>query len=331
MRDAVVNLPVEALAQLMPMHMIVNDHGAVLSVGPTLLKLVPGLGSGLHGCLVSGRAGQGAEAIDAIRNAVDRGLRLFLRVQHIADLVLRGHGVRLSDGTMLVNLGFGIGLTRAIRKAHLTDADFAPSDLAMELLFLQEANRGVLNELSRFNHQLAAAREVALLQAQTDPLTGLGNRRALEGALAIAMRCSGDERQDRPTPFALLHMDLDHFKQVNDRLGHKAGDDLLRDVGKVLHGLVRKEDMAARIGGDEFVLILRGMVCPTAIAQVAERLIGSIRDLSPPQLTDLHVSASIGVVIWHHDRFETPETLLDMADAALYASKRKGRGCATIA
>lgn len=330
MKDAVANLPVEALSQLMPMHMILNDRGTVLSIGPTLLKLVPGLRSGLHGSLISGRAGQGAEAIDAIRNAVDRGMRLFLRVQHISDLVLRGHGVRLSDGTMLVNLGFGIGLTRAIRKAQLTDADFAPSDLAMELLFLQEANRGVLTELSRFNQQLATAREAALLQAQTDPLTGLGNRRALEGALSLAMRQPADERAGKPAPFALVHMDLDHFKQVNDRLGHKAGDDLLRDVGAVLQGLVRKDDTAARIGGDEFVLILRGMACPVAIGHVADRLISSIRELSPPELTDLRVSASIGVVIWRHDCFQSPQHLLEKADAALYESKRKGRGCATI-
>lgn len=330
MKNAIASLPVEALCQLMPMHLVLNDRGTVLSIGPTLLKLVPGLRSGLHGCLISGRAGQGAEAIDAIRNAVDRGMRLFLRVQHISDLVLRGHGVRLSDGNMLVNLGFGIGLTRAIRKAQLTDADFAPSDLAMELLFLQEANRGVLTELSRFNQQLAAAREVALLQAQTDPLTGLGNRRALEGALSIAMRQPTDERTERPTPFALVHMDLDHFKQVNDRLGHKAGDDLLRDVGSVLQGLVRKDDTAARIGGDEFVLILRGMTCPVAIGHVAERLIANIQELSPPELSDLRVSASIGIIIWCHDRLETPERLLEMADAALYDSKRKGRGCATI-
>lgn len=330
MKDAVANLPVEALSQLMPMHMILNDRGTVLSIGPTLLKLVPGLRSGLHGCLISGRAGQGAEAIDAIRNAVDRGMRLFLRVQHISDLVLRGHGVRLSDGTMLVNLGFGIGLTRAIRKAQLTDADFAPSDLAMELLFLQEANRGVLTELSRFNQQLATAREAALLQAQTDPLTGLGNRRALEGALSLAMRQPADERSGKPAPFALVHMDLDHFKQVNDRLGHKAGDDLLRDVGAVLQGLVRRDDTAARIGGDEFVLILRDMVCPVAMGHIADRLIGSIRDLSPPELTDLQVSASIGVVIWRHERFETPERLLELADTALYASKNRGRGCTTI-
>lgn len=314
-----------ALSQLLPMHLLLTDQGIILSIGPTLAKLLPTLCDGLQGVLTSGRAGQKAEPLDAIRNAVDKKSRLFLRLQQTSDLVLRGHGVRVSPDTMLVNLGFGIGLHRAVRKAGLTDADFAPSELAMELLFLQEANRGVLTELSRFNQQLATAREVALLEAQTDPLTGLGNRRALEGCLARALHGNAKQR-----PFALIHMDLDHFKQVNDCLGHKAGDDLLQGVGQVLRNHIRQDDIAARIGGDEFVMVLGGMSNHSTLRQLADRIILAIQDLSPPDLVDLKVSASMGIIVWTHPRHETPTGLLELADAALYQSKRLGRGRATF-
>jgi diguanylate cyclase (GGDEF)-like protein len=315
-----------ALSKLLPMHLLLTDQGKILSIGPTLAKLLPALRDGLQDVLTSGRAGQKAEPLEAIRIAVDTQTRLFLRLRQSSDLVLRGHGGGVTPEKMLVNLGFGIGLHQAVRQAGLTDADFAPSELAMELLFLQEANRGVLTELQRFNQQLATAREVALLEAQTDPLTGLGNRRALEGVLAGALHSNAKQR-----PFAVIHMDLDHFKQVNDTLGHKAGDDLLQGVAHVLRNHIRQDDIAARIGGDEFVMVLCGMSNQSALAQLANRIITAIQDLSPPELSDMKVSASMGIVIWTHPRTETPIGLLELADAALYESKRTGRGRATFA
>ncbi|MBM3606600.1 MAG: GGDEF domain-containing protein [Alphaproteobacteria bacterium] len=322
-------LSLAALAQLMPMHLWLAEHGEVLSVGPTLAKLLPDLEAGLEGRLIGARAGQSQDPLTAIQSAVGKNRRLFLRVQEASDLVLRGHAVRGEDGTILCNLGFGIGLHLAIRMAGLTDADFAPSDLAMELLFLHEANRGVLTELSRFNDQLAQSRTVALLQAQTDPLTGLGNRRGLEMALSMALRATGDS-SEAPVPFALVHLDLDHFKQVNDRLGHKAGDELLRAVGAVLQAQVRKTDTAARIGGDEFVLILSDLTSRRALQNLARRIIAGITALSPPELAEFQVSASLGIIVWKGEREVQPEDLLAMADEALYESKRKGRCRATI-
>ncbi|WP_408594071.1 GGDEF domain-containing protein [Paracoccus marcusii] len=322
-------MSVQALGQLLPMHLWLSACGKVLSVGPTLSKLIPDLADGLADRLVSGRAGQGPCPLQAIRTAVEHRRRLFLRVVQSRDLVLRGHGVQVDDGTLLVNLGFGIGLHRAIRAAGLTDDDFAPSELAMELLFLHEANRGVLTELSRFNTQLAQSRELALLQAQTDPLTGLQNRRGLEIALSLSLR-TADFADEVAHPFAIAHLDLDHFKQVNDQLGHQAGDDLLRAVGAVLRSHIRKADTAARIGGDEFVLILRGMTSRAALQQLADRIIVAIRALSPPELTDLQVSASLGILVWHPGGPDQPEQVLAMADKALYLSKGAGRGRATI-
>ncbi|MGZ3216433.1 GGDEF domain-containing protein [Paracoccus sp. T5] len=321
-------VPVRTLARLMPMHLLLASDGHVLSVGPTLDKVVPNLGTGLAGRLAGARGG--GDPVAEIRTAIDQKSRLFLRVSCTPDLVLRGNGVRASAGSMLCNLGFGIGIHRAIRNAGLTDGDFAPSELAMELLFLHEANRGVLTELSRFNDQLVQSRRVALLQAQTDPLTGLGNRRGLEMALAMALRSAGEGPDAEPAPFAVVHLDLDHFKQVNDILGHKAGDDLLQAVGGVLRAQVRKADTAARIGGDEFVLILSGMTSVAALHELARRIIEAIGSLTPPGLGEVRVSASIGIVVCRGEPGASPGDLLVRADEALYESKHKGRGCATI-
>lgn len=325
----VMSLEPHGLGQLLPMHLWVAEDGRVLSAGPTLSKLIPGLHLGLDGRLAGARAGQGTQPLDAIRRAVDLHRRLFLRVVESRDLVLRGHGVRTVGDAMLVNLGFGIDLHRAIRAAGLTDDDFAPSELVMELLFLHEANRGVLTEVSRFNAQLAESREMAILQAQTDPLTGLGNRRGLEIALALSLRRPETPDEAAP-PFALVHLDLDHFKQVNDQLGHAAGDELLRAVGGVLRRQIRKADTAARIGGDEFVLILKGMVAPAALQQLADRIIAAIRALTPPALPGSPVSASLGIIICEPSDGETPEEVLAMADKALYQSKNTGRSRTTI-
>lgn len=321
------SLTASAMGQLLPMHLWLRDDGTVISAGPTLAKLLPGLGSGLTDRLSGARPGEPADPMTAIRGAVDGRRRLFLRVEPASRLVLRGHGIRVADGSLLLNLGFGIGLHHAIRQAGLTDDDFAPSDLAMELLFLHEANRGVLVELSRFNEQLAQSRASALKQAQTDPLTGLGNRRKLELKLSAALRPTeaGDIR-----PFALVHMDLDNFKQVNDRLGHQAGDDLLRAVGKVLREQTRRADTAARIGGDEFVLLLPGMTSRAALKQLSARIIKAINALTPPELAGPPVSTSMGIIVWPTVGAEHPDEVLALADEALYDSKRNGRSRATI-
>ncbi|MFN3524622.1 MAG: GGDEF domain-containing protein [Paracoccus sp. (in: a-proteobacteria)] len=303
----------------------------MLSAGSTLLKLVPDLSDGLQGRLTDAHSPPGADLFACIQDAVLSERRLFLRIEAHSDLVLRGHAVRAEAGTFLLNLGFGIAVHRAIAAADLTDADFAPTDLVMEFLFLHEANRSVLLELARFNSQLAKARKIALSQAHSDPLTGLMNRRGLDLVLSGLLQ-PGDRRTaaSRAQPFALLHVDLDHFKEVNDTLGHKAGDDLLRHVGNLLRLAIREADTAARIGGDEFVLIIRSLICPDQLTHLAKRIITSIQSVSPPQLSDAPVSASVGVVIWQPGCEYCPDALFALADDALYRSKRGGRGRVTI-
>jgi diguanylate cyclase (GGDEF)-like protein len=143
----------------------------------------------------------------------------------------------------------------------------------------------------------------------TDPLTGLGNRRALERDLPRALRLS--ERID--VPLALLFMDIDHFKQINDHNGHAVGDDTLRVLGAVLRSCSRAgTDIAYRVGGDEFVMTL--VTDRPGADVVAQRAVQDFFQRSPR-----HSSLSFGVVVW--DGKASAAVLLDQADTRMYQSR----------
>lgn len=324
-------LEAAALDALMPMHLLITRDGSILSSGPTLRKLLGAAARNVVDEFENGRSGETRDLAASILSAAETGGRLFLRMRSGPFLNLRGHGVMVGGDTILLNLGFGIGLSDAVRCARLTDSDFAPPELAMELLFMREAMGGVLGELSHFNSKLEAARQAAEVQAHTDPLTGLCNRRGLELALENARRLSGDRgAAARSHCFALAHMDLDHFKQVNDLLGHAAGDRVLCHVAKVLREVTRSDDTAARIGGDEFVLVLQGLDEVATLERLARRVITGIEAAMCRQVDGCSVSASIGIVLSRNYRDLPLEKMLADADAALYRSKHEGRGRVTI-
>ena len=160
-------------------------------------------------------------------------------------------------------------------------------------------------------------------QARTDPLTGLLNRRAfLEEVERHAARQDRDNQ-----PSTLMFADLDHFKPVNDRLGHEAGDDVLRCTAALLRKTFRPADLIARLGGDEFAIWLNGADHMTA-AERAEHL----RDAVPRELAELtgpdlpSVTMSIGIASKEPGDGETLDSLMLRADRAMYEVKRGGRG-----
>jgi diguanylate cyclase (GGDEF)-like protein len=153
--------------------------------------------------------------------------------------------------------------------------------------------------------------------ARFDPLTGLANRVTFEERLLQeAQRARRHERR-----FALLFMDLDGFKAINDRHGHKAGDQVLIDVAQVLTSNCRATDLAARQGGDEFVVLLAELEDLAAAEKAAEKLRAHIEALSWNQM---QVGASIGLALWPDDA-DDPETLMRLADDAMYRAKRAGK------
>ena len=170
---------------------------------------------------------------------------------------------------------------------------------------------------------VSRTRELAqqlIYQATHDPLTGLINRRELESRLARSL----DDRDLRDCPDVLCYIDLDQFKVVNDTCGHVAGDELLRQLTRLLQSRARDGDSVARLGGDEFGLLLQG--CPLGEAEaLASRVCREIREVRFTWKDKVFtVGASIGVVeIGHH--MEDVASVLKAADTACYAAKDRGR------
>ncbi|GAB2586596.1 hypothetical protein Aab01nite_51370 [Paractinoplanes abujensis] len=157
--------------------------------------------------------------------------------------------------------------------------------------------------------------------AVTDPLTGLANRTLVGERLAeLAAQPPRDDRHG-----AVLLMDLDRFKPINDLYGHKAGDAVLLAVAGVLTSVIRSGDTAGRLGGDEFAVVLTGLPGRDAAGQIARRIVDALD--TPVVFGDvlLTVAASIGVA-FREDGADTVEDLLARADTAMYAAKRAGRG-----
>jgi len=161
--------------------------------------------------------------------------------------------------------------------------------------------------------------------ARHDPLTGVRNRAGFIDALDAKLLDSRNAE-----PFALLYLDLDHFKPVNDSFGHAAGDSVLRTIAQNLRGVLPAADVIARIGGDEFVILSCDVTRDEAIA-IAERIISAIT--APITLADgasVTIGVSIGIAI-APDHGNDAETLLALADAALYEAKSSGKSCCRVA
>jgi diguanylate cyclase len=157
-------------------------------------------------------------------------------------------------------------------------------------------------------------------EASEDSLTGLKNRRRFEEEVAAAM---ARRRRDRGTG-ALMMIDLDHFKEVNDTHGHPAGDRLIEEVAEVLQRRARAGDIVARLGGDEFAVVLPRST-PAEAVVVAEALVAAIRHHDPTLDGVDPVTASIGVAMFGDDPRMSYATLLSEADTAMYAAKDGGR------
>lgn len=183
--------------------------------------------------------------------------------------------------------------------------------------------RGMARDVTRERQQadaLAKARDTLARMALTDELTGLLNRRAFDEQVAV--RIAHGARANRVS--ALLMIDLDFFKAVNDTLGHAAGDSVLKALGDVMDRMLRVGDLAARLGGDEFAVWLEDTDAEGA-QHLAGRLIGQIDALRAASGSPLcKVSMSIGIAICHHGAPELDALKAD-ADEALYAAKGAGR------
>src|SRR5437660_902707 len=159
-----------------------------------------------------------------------------------------------------------------------------------------------------------------LYLADHDVLTGLPNRR-----LFLDRLCQGIARaRDCGRSLAVLFIDLDRFKQINDILGHDAGNQVLCDAAKRIRGSVRDEDTVARLGGDEFTVLLEGVEADSRVSTVANRIRGELNRAFAIAEREVYVSASIGVALFPRDG-ESAEELLKRSDVAMYQAKKHGR------
>ncbi len=157
-------------------------------------------------------------------------------------------------------------------------------------------------------------------QANEDQLTGLPNRHYIVDHIGEALTRS--RRYDRP--LALLFLDLDNFKSINDSLGHGAGDELLREAASRIQSVLRKSDTAARLGGDEFLVLLEDIDSPDDAEQIAQRLVEEFLRLFEISGRRIHSTTSVGIAIYPGDG-DTVEALMQSADTAMYKAKQLGR------
>ncbi len=154
-----------------------------------------------------------------------------------------------------------------------------------------------------------------------DPLTGLPNRTLFANRLEHTIVCAKRDAEI----IGLLFLDLDHFKNINDTMGHAAGDDLLIKASARIKAMVREMDTVSRIGGDEFTIILDKLKCGADSGRIAEKIIDSLAEKFEIHGTDVYIGASIGIALFPKDGGDS-ETLLKRADMAMYYAKESGRG-----
>ena len=193
------------------------------------------------------------------------------------------------------------------------------SIVALSLLTLALLLGSTYVMLDHLGDKLDAAQKALLEASIRDELTGLHNRRYLMARLNEEF----ERARRKGTALGLLMMDVDHFKVVNDKYGHPAGDEVLRSIAQTLASMLREYDVGGRYGGEEFAVVL-AETTPADMLKLAERIREKIEQLDDHgNATGIHVTISIGVAVLKDD--DTTETLLQRADTALYRAKEAGR------
>jgi len=210
---------------------------------------------------------------------------------------------------------------QAAKAMHKADASYAQTKTWVLILSFCTISLGLLITYFVSRRVSAQGRQLAT-QALYDALTSLPNRLQL---LERLERKIADVRQDGGS-FAVMLMDLDHFKEVNDTLGHEFGDQLLQEAGARLVETMRPDDIIARLGGDEFVIVLNAL-SQENVAKTAEKVLACLDQPFQIDQQSIDVSASLGISLFP-EHGQCPSTLLREADIAMYVAKRSGGGFA---
>jgi diguanylate cyclase (GGDEF)-like protein len=266
-------------------------------------------------------------AADVLR-AVDRDVHTILDADHAAadrSNERSKWATAIAAGLSLITMIVGITIIMRILLANLTRLvdgarKFAEGDRGHRIeVQVPPELREVADEFNRMIARVHEAEASLMAQAREDAMTGLRNRRAFEESLTAAFA----RTRRLSEPFALVTLDVDHFKKVNDTYGHSAGDDVLKSIGRTVERVIREVDQAFRIGGDEFAVLLAGV--DLAGAKVAAERLRAAIAASPVATggTQIAVTASFGLAC--ADRAIPADELMRSVDLALYAAKSGGR------
>jgi two-component system, cell cycle response regulator len=266
---------------------------------------------------------------------VERDLQAALMkvAEHNFDLLIVSLSLMKADGLRLCSQVRSLDRTRHLPIIILVEPgddarllrglDMGVNDYLMRPIDRNEMLARVRTQIKRkrYSDFLRTRLEESVEMAITDPLTGLHNRRYMEGHLRTLV----DEALAAGRPLSLLVADIDFFKRINDTYGHDAGDNVLREFAARLRRNTRGIDLACRLGGEEFVIIMPDTEIERAM-QVAERLRACVAgdQFQANSETCIQVTASVGIATLER-RDDTPETIFKRADNALYAAKREGR------
>ncbi len=255
--------------------------------------------------------------------------RLETALEHLAgggiDVVVSDLGLLDSQGlnTFLELNAHATGVPILVLTGTIDDEEIAVEAVkrgAQDYLVKQKVDGKQLVRSLRYAIERKRLEETIKRMAHHDALTNLPNRMLLDDRLVVALAHARRNKE----MLAVLYLDLDGFKAVNDTHGHTIGDQLLKDVAKRLTNLLRDEDTVARMGGDEFTLLLTEIKQKEDAAKVADKILNAMKEPLTLGTHTLNITTSVGIALYPSDG-EDAETLLKNADTAMYKVKENGR------
>ncbi|MFD0481958.1 EAL domain-containing protein [Kineococcus sp. GCM10028916] len=306
----------DLLERLCPFYLLVDHGGRATRVGPSLAKVCPDLDVGDPVAATLRITTPRDLTWERCGDELPRGLVL---VETGRGQVLRGQVLPTGEGTLFVGTPWVTSMSDLLHLGLRLD-DFAPADPVTDFLLLLGAQASALSDAQLLATQLQDIAAAHAHRASHDSLTGLPNRTSFAARLDEELRVV----QAGGGSAAVVLLDLDRFKEINDTLGHRCGDLLLQQVGPRVQGVLRAGEFIARLGGDEFALLItsphRGAAALADHRSVAERVLDALREPFVVGELTLLVAASAGIAM-SPEHGSTGELLLQHADVAMYLAK----------
>ncbi|WP_299850285.1 bifunctional diguanylate cyclase/phosphodiesterase [uncultured Roseovarius sp.] len=310
----------DTMALLFPMYVTLDATGRIEDHGPTLSHIfTEDITDRMFFDVFTVEKPRRIADLDALHKRTGVKLVITARPDHGEPIQFRSVAMRMDDdaGRLFLDFSIGVSLADAIKRFDLTGAHFRPNDFSIDLFYTFETQRALLDDSTKMARALTSAKEDAERKAYIDSVTGIANRRALYIHLEEILK--GPKSGDT---YALLHLDLDKFKLLNDTFGHAAGDTVLKHAATAMQARIGPADLAARIGGDEFAMVFRENHETGDLEQLAQNLAAEISRPVPIDGHRCNVEVSIGIIRFRAGDTDGADRLLMNSDIALYEAKR---------